>query len=56
MVTLIVYLELKGIFWVRAGSGAQAKGVYRCYFLKVESGKFAFVFLLVLAKNRFPPR
>lgn len=39
MVILIVYLELEGIFGVRARDGAQAKGVYRCDFLRLERGK-----------------
>lgn len=43
MVTPVVYLELKGVFWVMAGNGAQAKGVYRCLFLRLERGKFAYV-------------
>lgn len=28
MVTLVVYLELEGIFWVRAGNGAQKECVH----------------------------
>ena len=43
MVTLIVYLGLERIFWVGAGNRAQAKGVDRCYFLRLERGKFASV-------------
>lgn len=42
MVTPLVYLELQGRFWVRAGNGAQAKGLYRYCFLRLERGKFAY--------------
>lgn len=41
MVTLTGYLEFKGIFFVRAGNRTQAKGVCRCYFLRLESGKLS---------------
>lgn len=37
MVTLIVYLELEGMCWVRDGNEAQTKGVCRSFFLRLES-------------------
>lgn len=36
MVTLIAYLELERMCWVRNGNGAQTKEVCRCVFLRLE--------------------
>ena len=56
MVILIVYLELEGIFWIKAGNGAQAKRVYRCYFPRLERGEFSSVLLSwVLAQKLTGP-